>query len=68
MITRLPDDWKEMTVEKKTEFWDFLQGEQVETEHSYKPGEKRVYCHFCGRLIKNGSVSFFEGYHIESCF
>lgn len=67
-MTILPDVWNEMTLAEKAELWSALQDEQVEAERSYSRRDKRVYCHRCGRLIRNGSVSFFEGYHIDSCF
>lgn len=64
----LPDDWNEMSSEERCDFWESIQKEQEEAERSYQPGTKRVYCHLCGRLMKNGSVSFFEGYHVDTCF
>lgn len=67
-MTKLPDVWNEMSQAEKAELWSALQDEQVEAERSYSRRDKRVYCHRCGRLIRNGSVSFFEGYHIDSCF
>ena len=32
------------------------------------PDMEDRYCPYCGRRLVRGSISYFEGYHIDSCY
>jgi hypothetical protein len=51
-------------------FFRFLEQQREEAEKSYEglPESEKRYCPYCGELMKWASISYFEGFHIDSCY
>ncbi|NLT15401.1 MAG: hypothetical protein GXY05_13790 [Clostridiales bacterium] len=45
----------------------FLESERQKAYASYKPGDEARCCCICGEPLVKNSVSYYEGFHIDSC-
>jgi len=64
---RYQQDYNEFMGEDSEGMQEFLAKEREETLNSYAEGEEVVYCSICGEPLKKGSMSYYEGMHIDSC-
>lgn len=46
---------------------DYLFVERAQALSTYFEDEEVIFCLICGEPLRKGSVSYFEGYHIDSC-
>lgn len=68
-MAKLPDDWHEMSQEEREDWHKWIQEERQKAEESYKgvPDSARVICPLCDELLRYGSASYYEGFHMDSC-
>ena len=53
--------------EEQESFRQWQQKHHQEVVDSYPEDEEGVFCYKCGSLLKYKSMSYYEGYHIDSC-
>ena len=63
--------WDKMDAEERASMQRFLQEELEKHTAEYIekgiPAEDWRYCPYCGQLLRYGSISYDEGFHIDSC-
>lgn len=67
MERKLPEYRIDMTEEEKTAV--FLERDRIVAEESYEkyPHCEPKYCYRCGALLVATGISYYEGFHIDSC-
>lgn len=66
-IGKYVQDYNEAVAENPKELNDFLAIEQEKAFKSYPEGKQKRFCDICGELLVYNSISYYEGYHIDSC-
>ena len=42
--------------------------QQAEKSYEEQPDLEHRSCYLCGQLMRAGSMSYYEGYHFDSCY
>jgi hypothetical protein len=48
-------------------YQQYLDNERQRNYDSYPTGTEHIYCSKCGELLRYNSMSYHEGFHIDSC-
>jgi len=66
-LDRYQEQYNESMMEDPDGTQEFLESERKKAYESYPEGEEVVHCGYCGEPLRYRSVSYHEGFHIDSC-